>query len=106
MWNVQGLRRKAKDLQQYFSDFDIIALTETWMEEGNYAEVETVFPEFKWNWATALRVKQKGRASGGHAIGIRRWIEQKNFNYNVIGSWASVDVSCGQGLYRCIITRP
>ena len=33
MWNVQGLRKKLKELEAYLSKFDIIALTETWMEE-------------------------------------------------------------------------
>lgn len=38
-WNVQGLRRKAKEISNYLEHYDIIALTETWIEENNYQAV-------------------------------------------------------------------
>lgn len=65
MWNVQGLRRKLKELEEYLNNLDIIALTETWMEEKTFHEATNLLNNHIWGWVKATRIKDKGRASGG-----------------------------------------
>ena len=82
-WNVQGLRKKARDISKYLERHDLIAITETWMEEKDWKVTEKHLPqEFKWLWTSAVRRKTKGRAAGGLVIGIRNGIEYRDFNSN------------------------
>lgn len=61
------------------------------MEEETYGEVEKVYMGHNWLWVPATRRKERGRASGGIVMGIRKGITYKNFTFNKTGSWASVD---------------
>ena len=54
---------------------DVIILQETWLEQGNeLIALRKLNKEFKWWAKAAIRSKQKGRASGGHLIGIKKSI--------------------------------
>lgn len=33
-WNVAGLQNKCEETWEYLDRFDVLGLTETWMEEG------------------------------------------------------------------------
>lgn len=102
MWNVQGLRKKLKELEAYLSKFDIIALTETWMEEKEINKVATALNGYQWKWTPAIRRKERGRASGGQVYGIREGIEYKNFQSNNKGTLVSIDVKLSNRWIRII----
>lgn len=92
-WNVQGLRKKL--LQVIFicflRQYDVIALSETWIEEKHFADLLGKLPnEYSWHLVPAIREKPRGRASGGMLLGVRRDLESKDFQSNCIGSWASI----------------
>jgi exonuclease III len=102
-WNVQGLRRKAKEISNYLEHYDIIALTETWIEENDYQATERNLPkEYHWHWTSAVRRKARGRAAGGLVIGIRGDIEHKDFSCNMNGCWSSIMAKLGGVWYRII----
>ena len=45
--------------------FDVIGLTETWIEEGNWEKLKYGLPkEFDWKCRAAMIVRKKGRAKG------------------------------------------
>ena len=82
-WNVQGQRKKARDISKYLERHDLIAITDTSMKEKNWKVTEKHLPqEFKLLWTSAVRRKTKRRAAGGLVIGIRNGIEYRDFNSN------------------------
>ena len=71
-WNVQGLKSTVEESRQYLNSFDIVLLSETWIEEKNFAKSQKQLPSgFKWIWTTATRDKHRGRPAGGLLVGIR-----------------------------------
>ena len=100
MWNVQGLRRKITELEEYLCKFDIIALTETWMEQG--IKITGPLSQFDWQWVPAMRRKERGRASGGQAIDIRKGVEHREFKCSKSGSWAGVEIKIDNNWIRII----
>lgn len=92
-WNVQGLRKKAAETAKYMSQFDIIALQETWIEKNHYGRTEKNLPAgYNWIWTEAVREKKKGRPAGGLVFGIRKELQYKEWEGNCKGCWASVEV--------------
>lgn len=92
-WNVQGLRKKAAETAKYMSQFDIIALQETWIENNHYGRTEKNLPAgYNWIWTEAVREKKKGRPAGGLVFGIRKELQYKEWEGNCKGCWASVEV--------------
>lgn len=71
-WNVAGLYNKDKEFWEYIREFDVVSLSETWVEEkGKKGLLEILPKEFKWEVIPAERVNRKGRAKGGFVIGIK-----------------------------------
>lgn len=63
-------------LKNYFAEFHIIALVETFIEEKNVARIEALLPKgYTWIWTHANRDKTRGRPWGGQLIGITNKIQ-------------------------------
>ena len=79
-WNVQGLYSKFNEIGSYLNEFELIILSETWIEKNNTQNLEQYLPKtYIWKWTHAKRENVKGRAIGGNLLGIRNTIEFKNF---------------------------
>ena len=64
-WNVAGIKKKEKEFWEYIETFDIVGLTETWIEQNEWERVKGKLPSgFRWEIQGAIREKNKGRASG------------------------------------------
>ena len=44
-WNVAGLISKDKEVWKYLKTFDVIGLTETWIEEDNWEKLNIDYPK-------------------------------------------------------------
>lgn len=73
-WNIHGLTdSKARELHSYLNEFDVIILVETFVEEKNYAKIQRHLPSnYTWIWTAANRTLQRGRASAGLVMGIKK----------------------------------
>ena len=84
-WNVSGLISKDKEVWEYLKTFDVIGLTETWIQEG---KLKYRLPkEFDWKCRAAMRVRKKVRAKGGIMTGINkelREIEYKEISDHIV----------------------
>lgn len=70
--------KKDADFWNFVKQYDVIGLTETWVEEKNWEKLEKRLPkEYKWKCRPAKREKKRGRASGGIITGVRIDIEVK-----------------------------
>ncbi|EZA55105.1 hypothetical protein X777_05360, partial [Ooceraea biroi] len=64
---------------EYVRKFEIVNLTETWIEEKGWKKMEAWMPkEFKWEIQYATRDKKKGRGSGGMIVGVKKNIRMKD----------------------------
>ena len=78
VWNVAGLKRKETDFWEFLKGFEIIGLTETWIEKNDWEKLKEKMPEgWKWRCQPASRECKKGRAKGGIITGIRVDLEEK-----------------------------
>lgn len=79
-------------IASYISKFEIISLTETWIEEKLTTATEKRLPkDYIWHWIPAVRTKKRGRPAGGIVIGIRKDIETRNFKGKSVGCWAAIE---------------
>ncbi|XP_043604622.1 uncharacterized protein LOC122577397, partial [Bombus pyrosoma] len=87
-WNVAGLVGKDKEVWEYIKAFDVVGLTETWLEESNWEKVKYRLPkEFEWKCRAARRIRKKGRAKGGIITGLRKGLkelEHKEMSDNMV----------------------
>ena len=76
-WNVAGLRKKDNYFWDFIAEYDIIGLTETWIEEKTWDKWKVKMPK-EWNWRIrfAIRTNKKGRAKGGIITGVKKTIEE------------------------------
>ncbi|XP_053596205.1 trichohyalin-like [Microplitis demolitor] len=71
-WNVAGMNEVEKAATM-MEENEIVVLVETWvMEDKVEVTCERLSKEFKWWAKPATREKQRGRAKGGHIIGIKK----------------------------------
>ena len=74
-WNIAGLGSKLEEIKTFLQEFHFIGLLETWVEQNNWEKVKKKLPfEFNWEYVPAIRIKKKGRASGGILTGVRKEI--------------------------------
>ena len=53
--------------------FDIIAISETWLQEKDEDKIKNMLVgEYKWKCIAAKKTEKKGRAKGGIIIGVRK----------------------------------
>ncbi len=84
-WNVAGLGKKNADFWSFLRQYDVIGLTETWVESKGWEKLAKRLPkEYEWKCKAAKREKKKGRASGGIITGVRKDIvvEDNNFEFD------------------------
>ena len=81
-WNTAGLRNKDAEFWDYTKQFDIIGMTETWIEEGNWENFKDTLPnDWTWKYRQAKRSHKKGRAKGGIVTGIKRIFKEEREGY-------------------------
>lgn len=77
-WNVAGMWNKDSNFWQYIEEFDLVNLTETWLEQKGWEILKERLAKthvWKCKWATGE--KGKGRAKGGFITGKRKsWGER------------------------------
>lgn len=62
---------KVRNLTEYFKQFSIVLLVETFIEQKNATTMEKLLPtNYQWFWSYANRDKAKGRPWGGQLIGV------------------------------------
>ena len=74
-WNLAGLKKKLEDTWNYIRSFDIIGLTETWLEEKEENWIQRKLKGYVITNIPAVRQRRRGRAKGGMIIAIREGIE-------------------------------
>lgn len=75
-WNIAGLKGKDAEFWKYLGAFDVIGLTETWVEEKDWNKVKKRLPK-GWNWKCqeAVRDCKRERAKGRIVTGVRKELE-------------------------------
>ncbi|XP_018307231.1 trichohyalin-like [Mycetomoellerius zeteki] len=69
----ERLVNKCEETWRYLENFDILGLTETWVEEERWQKLKENLPkEFEWWSIPAERESKKGRAKGGIIMAARR----------------------------------
>ncbi|XP_024872051.1 myosin-3-like [Temnothorax curvispinosus] len=93
---------KNRDFWDYVKKFDIVNLTETWIEEKGWKKIEHLLPtDFNWEIQYAKRDKKKGRGSGGMITGIRKAIKKESVQKDSQGI-ISCNVQIGKEKWRII----
>jgi len=77
-WNVAGLRNKDRDFWKGLENWDVIVLSETWVDEKGWDRIKEKLPKgYKWGTQIAKRRSRKGRAIGEMVMGIRKEVMEK-----------------------------
>ena len=80
VWNVAGLKRKDEGFWRGLEEWDVMVLSETWVEEKDWGYVERSLPRvYTWEKQWAMRESRKGRAMEGMLLGVRNELE--------VGDW-------------------
>lgn len=75
-WNVAGMVYKDRDFWENLKDWDVMVLSETWVQEKGWEKVRRRLPRgYRWEMQEAGRKNRKGRAIGGMVMGVRGGIE-------------------------------
>ena len=75
-WNVAGVRNKDQEFWKGLEEWEVVVMTETWVEEREWEYVRARLPkDYEWEKQWARRENKKGRAIGGMIMGVRRGIE-------------------------------
>jgi len=62
-WNIAGLWNKDKDFWKGLENWNVIILSETWLEEKRWVKIKNLLPRgYVWNTQWATRKNKKGRA--------------------------------------------
>lgn len=76
--NIAGLRNKDRDFWKGLEKWNVIVLSETWVDEKGWERIKNNLPKgYKWGKQLAKRRGRKGRAVGGMAMGIRKELMEK-----------------------------
>lgn len=71
------LEDKCEETWEYLESFDILGLTETWMDEGAWNRIKSkIKRRFIWNYIPAVRKNKKGRTKGEILTAVNREIEE------------------------------
>lgn len=75
-WNVAGLRNKDKDFWEDLKEWDVVILSEKWVDKGGWDKIKDRLPKgYTWEAQWASRDKRKGRAKGGMVIGVKKGVK-------------------------------
>ncbi|XP_029155012.1 uncharacterized protein PF11_0207-like, partial [Nylanderia fulva] len=71
-------REKKEMIENMEEEWDVIVLSETWMEEEGWKKMRRYLPKgYVWGVQGASRKKKRGRAKGGMIMGIKKEIAEK-----------------------------
>lgn len=74
---MAGLENKYEETWEYLESFDILGLTETWMDEGAWNRIKSkIKRRFIWNYIPAVRKNKKGRTKAEILTAVNREIEE------------------------------
>jgi len=77
-WNVAGIENKDEDFWEFIQEFDIVNLTETWLEEKRWKKFSNRLPGgWRWKHQAARRESRKGRAMGGIITGVKVEVKER-----------------------------
>lgn len=69
-----------EDTWYYLEEFDVIGLTETWMEAEGWIRIRgRLSNKFSWNCIPAKRENRKGRAEGGIIVAVNKVLQNMEF---------------------------
>ena len=72
-WNVSGLKNKDKGFWGEVEKWDVVMMSETWLDEKNWLTMKSFLPKgYMWRMQEAKKEQAKGRAMGGMVSGVRR----------------------------------
>lgn len=75
-WNIAGITNKDEETWGYLSKFEIIRLTETWIEEDKWDRIKDMLPKnLEWKCRPARRENRKGNIKGEIITGVSKRIE-------------------------------
>ncbi|XP_025074790.1 uncharacterized protein LOC112552838 [Pogonomyrmex barbatus] len=93
---------KREDTWEYLEKFDVIGLTETWVEEQAWKKITKKLPnEFQWYSIPATRENKKGRAKGGIMMATRKDIKLINTR-KISKGMAEMEVVHGGSRWRIV----
>lgn len=73
---MQGLKLKLDTFVQYMSEFDIVLLMETFVEEKDIDQIESALPDkYNYTWIESRRESERGRSEGGLMLAIDKRIK-------------------------------
>ncbi|XP_070162472.1 golgin subfamily A member 6-like protein 22 [Polyergus mexicanus] len=73
----RGITNKCEETWEYLEEFDIIGLTETWVEEGTWKKISNrLSNKYEWKCIPATRENIKGRARGGIITAISKDLKE------------------------------
>ncbi|XP_029163724.1 golgin subfamily A member 6-like protein 22, partial [Nylanderia fulva] len=107
-------RNKDKDFWKGLEEWEVIVLTETWMEEKSWKKVRRMLPKgYIWGVQGASRKNERGRAIGGMIMGMRKEIAEKGEEMEMekegfaigrvkVGGerWRVIGIYAGQGIEK------
>lgn len=77
-WNVAGLRNKNVEFWKGLKKWDIMVLSETWMDQKGWEKIRGIMPKgHKWEIQLAGKKSRKRRAIGGMVLGVREEIKME-----------------------------
>lgn len=77
---MAGLGNKDGAVWKYLEGFDLVDLTETWVEEGPWNRMKGNLPAgLSWWCIPAVRENKKGRARGGVVVAAKKGLAVKEF---------------------------
>lgn len=72
-WSIARVLNKCEETWRYLEEFDIIGLTETWLEEESWKRLENkLLNKYTWCNIAAIKKDKKGRAKGGIIMAVSK----------------------------------
>lgn len=89
-WNMVGLNSKDDDFWREIQGWDVVGLSETWVEEKDWERVRGRLPTgFRWKCQHARRNKERGRGIGGMVSGVKAETEKVEWEER---TWRTITV--------------
>lgn len=72
-WNIAGLLNKCEETWDYLEKFDIVGLTETWVDIERWQSIENkLSKDYVWKCTPAEKEHRKGRPKGGIIVAVKK----------------------------------
>jgi len=75
-WNIAGAAGKCEEVWKYLEEFDVIGLTETWVEDTTWKKLnKNLSNKYNWYQIAAVKEGKKGRAKSGIIMATDKKLE-------------------------------